>query len=238
MRQIPMLLLNSMFLSASAAAVEPVPYDADTPLPVAMTYCHPGVSCITCDSEMPRANVNQLLELQLAEGEVLLFTPNPDNPQSRDWLWTATGSFWPAVVEQKYSGIGNRDQPPACANRAALAGSHQPKDGFWKVTQSHPELQHCAGAETKALPASREKMQFDKPFRGRLSNAESFASIIQIAPNSYASIEDSDSGIKGRSLLEVHSPTEIKLHTEARSTNPGNPCTIRYTIDFVHDGAS
>jgi hypothetical protein len=236
-RLISMFLLNALYFSSTAMAVVPVPYDVNTPLPVAMTYCYPGVSCITCDSEMPRAKVNQLLELKLTEGEVLLFTPDPKNPQSHDWLWTATGSIWPAVVEQEYSGKGNRNQPPACANRAALAGSHQPKDGFWKVSQDMPELQNCAGAKPQAVPESREKAQFDKPFRGRISSDESFASIIQIAPNSYASIEDEDANLSGQTLLDVLSPTSFKLHTLARNKNLGNSCTMRYTIHFTYDGA-
>jgi len=224
------------FYPLSGLCIVPEPYSVDKPLPVAMTYCYPGVSCITCDSEMPLAIVNELLELKLTEGEVLLFTPDPKRPEGRDWKWSATGTMWPAVVEQKYSGKGNRDQPPACAHRAALKGSHQPKDGVWKVTQSKEELQNCEAVEVQEKPLVREKIRFENPFRGRLSEDEDFSSIVQISPNSFASHHISGNSI-AETLLDVHSPTKIKLYFHMRRPNPEDKCTSRFVIDFDFETA-
>jgi len=223
-------------LPLSGLCVEPKPYSVDTPLPVAMTYCYPGESCITCDSEMPLATVNELLELKLTEGEVLLFTPDPKRPESRDWKWSATGMIWPALVEQKHSGKGNRNQPPACAHRAALKGSHQPKDGIWRIMQSKEELQNCAAVEVQEKPLVRERIRFESPFRGRLSTDEDFSSIVQISPNSFASHHIVGNSV-AETLLEVHSATKIKLYYHLRRPNPEDKCTSRFTIDFDFESA-
>lgn len=224
-------------LPLTGFCVVPKPYSVDTPLPVAMTYCYPGESCITCDSEMPRATVNELLELKLTEGEVLLFTPNPSNPKSRDWKWSATGTIWPAVVEQKYSGKSNRNQPPACAHRAALKGSYQPKDGFWTVTQSKEELQNCPATKVPEASVSRQKVRFENPFRGRLTADENFAEIVQVSPNLFAS-HHADPKYVAETLMEVQSPTKIKLYFHSRRPDPKDQCTSRFTVDFDFESAT
>jgi hypothetical protein len=222
----------------AAGSVEPVPYDVNTPLPVAMTYCIPGEGCITCDSEMPRAAVNDLLELELAEGEVLLFTPNPANPESRDWIWKATGKHFPSVVEHEFSGRSNRDQPPACAYRAPLKGSHQPKSGTWEVNISLPESENCAdGAPPPAAKTERQQGLFETPFRGRLSDTEPFASLVQVAPNSYMTYDVFGDRIT-ETLMQVESPTHLKMYFADRATEAGNACVRRFTIEmqFVGEG--
>lgn len=223
-------------LPLSVLCVEPKPYSVDTPLPVAMTYCYPGESCITCDSEMPLATVNELLELKLTEGEVLLFTPDPKRPESRDWKWSATGMIWPALVEKKYSGKGNRNQPPACAHRVALKGSHQPKDGFWTVTQSKEEMENCPAVKVPEKTVVRQKIRFENPFRGRLTDDEDFSSLVQISPNSFASYHMSGNSV-AETLMDVHSPTKIKLYFHMRRPNPEDKCTSRFVIDFDFETA-
>lgn len=222
----------------AAGSVEPVPYDVNTPLPVAMTYCIPGEGCTTCDSEMPRDAVNDLLELTLAEGEVLLFTPNPANPGSRDWIWKATGKHFPSVVEHEFSGRSNRDQPPACAYRAPLTGSHQPKNGTWEVKTSQAQGENCpAGATKPAAKTERLQGQFETPFRGRLTEAESFASLVQVAPNSYMTYDVYGDRIT-ETLMQVESPTRMKIYFADRAAQPGDACLWRFNIemDFVGEG--
>ncbi len=222
----------------AAGSVEPVPYDVNTPLPVAMTYCIPGEGCITCDSEMPRDAVNDLLELTLAEGEVLLFTPNPANPGSRDWIWKATGKHFPSVVEHEFSGRSNRDQPPACAYRAPLTGSHQPKNGTWEVKTSQAQGENCpAGATKPAAKTERLQGQFETPFRGRLTEAESFASLVQVAPNSYMTYDVYGDRIT-ETLMQVESPTRMKIYFADRAAQHGDACLWRFNIemDFVGEG--
>ena len=238
MRLIVIAAAFCLGLPLVALSVEPVPYDENTPLPVAMTYCIPGEGCLTCDSEMPRAAVNDLLDLELAEGEVLLFTPDAIRPDSDDWTWKATGLHFPSVVEAKLSGRANRDQPPACAHRAALKGSHQPKDGTWESKVSSPVGENCpAGMPSAPAQTSRSQGNFDRPFRGRLSAEESTASIIQVSPNTFMSQEPFGDRI-ARTILQVKSPTRIEIYFAHRAVDPGNPCILRFTVemDFVGNG--
>lgn len=204
------------------------------PMPVLMTYCIPGESCTTCESEMPMDQVNKLLEINLSDVEVLLFKPDPKRPDSHNWQWFETGEIFSAVVEHKNSGVGSRANPPQCRDRAPLKGSQQPRDGVWVVSPSGIVPENCSVEGTPAPEATRETLRFDKPFHGRMSPAQSYATVVQVSPNAFASREESQ-GRVGETLLQVLSPDRMKMFVSNRSADPADPCVFRYSIDLTRD---
>jgi hypothetical protein len=222
-------------LSTAVLAQAPAPQDAPEPFPVSMTYCIPGESCLTCESEMPLAEVNALLETKLKDVEVLLFKPDPGGPASRDWKWYETGEIFSAVVEFKNSGKGDRSDPPACRDRAPLKGSIQPRDGVWTIAASAMEAENCPGIAEVPASTERETLRFEKPFRGLLAPDDNVAEIIQVSPNSFMGRRTVDN-IIGETLLEVHSPESLKLFSITRSKNPASACMTRVRMDLTWIG--
>lgn len=232
-------LIAATFVLASGTASwaqAPASRAAPEPLPVQMTYCIPGGGCLSCESEMPMARVNRLLEINLQDVEVLLFKPDPDRPGSRDWKWFETGEIFAAVVEHKNSGVGSRTDPPLCRDRAPLKGSIQPRDGVWSVTPSATTMENCEGPGPANIEPSRGHIQFDRPFHGRLTDEDSFADVVQVSPNSFLGRIESD-GLVGESLLEVHSPTRMKTYFTTRSANAAIACVTRMSLDMAWESA-
>lgn len=144
-----------------------------------MSYCIPGDTCLSCESEMPLGRVNKLLEINLSDAEVLLFKPGPVRSGTRDWKWFKTDEIFSRVVERKCGGIASpAADPPMCRDRAPLKGSIQPRDGVWKLTPSPTVTENCEGLDdpTSREP-SRELRRWENPFRLRLAEEESFADI-------------------------------------------------------------
>lgn len=80
-------LMAMMFALASGLAADaqtPASEGGPEPLPVLMSYCIPGDTCLSCESEMPLGRVNKLLEINLSDAEVLLFKPDPVRSGTRD----------------------------------------------------------------------------------------------------------------------------------------------------------
>lgn len=209
--------------------------DPEGDMLVSMSYCIPGEICLSCDSEMPRPQVNALLGENLAIGEVLLFTPDPNNPTAREWLWTATGINFPTVVEERLVGTKSLEAEPACSARAALPGSVQPRDGLWKVTHEAPEFENCSMRTPAAMPSTTDAVVFEKPFRGRTTTEEPIETVIQVAPNLFASRQVMGELI-GQGLVEVHSPTRLVYHYNVTDPRGGEACLRRYTSHITYEG--
>ena len=94
-----------------------------------------------------------------------------------------------------------------------------------------------AGTPQGAAKTERLLGEFESPFRGRLTDAEPFASLVQVAPNSYMTHDVYGERIT-ETLMQVESPTRMKIYFGDRAARPGDACVRRFTIemDFVGEG--
>jgi hypothetical protein len=236
-----MAVMFSLASGLAADAQTPASEWAPEPLPVLMSYCIPGDTCLSCESEMPLGRVNKLLEINLNDAEVLLFKPDPVRSGTRDWKWFKTDEIFSRVVERKYGGIASpAADPPMCRDRAPLKGSIQPRDGVWKLTPSPTVMENCEGLDgPSSREPSRELRRWENPFRGRLAEEESFADIVQTSPNAFLGrVEIERDGLVGESLVEVHSPTSMKLFFLTRFADPAIACVVRFSLEMTWEAES